>query len=227
MDVYRLDVAALGSTNEVRRYDLSCLVAPSGKLTECSALVEQTFGGELRGERLYLSGDHPGVLRLSTTDDRGRLVLARPTAATHLRLVLARATTNDCDETTLVWGLPAQTNILATLRLTDSFRTNLCPLAAAKGAAELHLFTTRRKTNTRLFVKDLAFRSLRETQYRRTHVHTGFVAHASRLDVRGLVPRRPHIFTVTAYAADGASVRSADSDIFYPARPPGFALVFE
>jgi len=227
VDVYRLDVAALGSTNEVRRYDLSCLVAPSGKLTECSALVEQTFGGELRGERLYLSGDHPGVLRLSTTDDRGRLVLARPTAATHLRLVLARATTNDCDETTLVWGLPAQTNVLATLRLTDAFRTNLCPLAAAKGAAELHLFTARRKTNTRLFVKDLAFLSLRETQYRRTHVHTGFVAHASRFDVRGLVPRRPHVFTVTAYAADGASVRSADSDIFYPARPPGFALVFE
>ncbi len=113
------------------------------------------------------------------------------------------------------------------MRLADTFRTNLCPLAAAKGAAELHLFTARRKTNTRLFVKDLAFLSLQETQHRRRRVHTGFVAHASRLDVRGLAARRPHIFTVTAYAADGASARSADSDVFYPVRPPGFILVFE
>lgn len=222
VDVYWRKEVSKGSTNEVLRYDLSKLGTVTSN-RESNSLVYKTFNAALDGEKLFLLKDKPGVLRLSDGDKRGYLSIKCPENKeyTHLRLVLSRESQEDRAETTLSWGLPEQTNIVATIELTDTFITNFVSLSECSAAETLFLNATGYITDHRVLVEDIAFVNMRQTQYEHRLMWTTNAANAAFVDIRGLKSRCSHIFTVTAYTADGTSIQSATSAAFYPPCPVG------
>lgn len=226
VDVYRVKVTSVGSTNEVLRYDLSRLKSVNQN-AECSDHVYTTFEGRLRGDKLYLLKDKPGTLRLSDDDNRGYLSIQCPEERTysHLKLVLCRARTNDCDETSLSYVSEAETNIIALIKLTDTFKTNYIPLAAIEDKPVLYLNATGKKTDHCVLVTDIAFADIKEPQYAYTPVYTKTVCEEPTLEIRDLAPRSAHLFKLTTFTLDGAIIEAPPSEWFYPILPPGFMFL--
>ncbi len=222
VDIFRVKQTSCGETNEVYRYDFSKLntISATGDISDS---VYRIFGESLYGELLYVEKESPEVLKLSTGKSRGTLFIKCPieTPYSHIRLVLKRYVENDEGETSLSWGLLAETNVIAAITLTDSFTTNYVSLAAVPDYASLCLNATGNKNAHRVLVSDIAFVTIKEPEYENINVCSKTVKNVAFLDVKGLMPRRPHYFTVTTFTSDGSSTVSEPSDWFYPVLPPG------
>ncbi len=226
VDIFRVKQVSRGETNVVHRYDFSQLGTISATV-DISDSIYKIFEGNLYGELLYVEKAFPEVLKLSNGRVRGVLFIKCPVASscTYMRLVLKRYTEKDQNETSISCGLPAETNVIATIKLTDAFTTNYISLASVPDCTTLCLNATGNATEHRILVSDIAFVTIKEPEYNNINVCSKTVENAAFLDVKDLTPRRAHYFTVTTFTTDGSSTVSEPSEWFYPILPPGFLFM--
>ncbi len=222
VDVFRVKQTSRGETNEVYRYDFSKLKTDYA-YRESSDSISLIFEGCLYGSTLYLAKDKPGVIQISNSETHGVLLIKCPVGKTysHLRIAVCRPDNETKDTFPLSWVQNAETNTFENITLTDSLITNYVPLNAALNKEWLCLNAVTTKSGPRVFVSDIAFVTIKEPEYENANVCSKTVKNAAFLDVKGLMPRRPHYFTVTTFTSDGSSTVSEPSDWFYPVLPPG------
>ncbi len=226
VDIFRIKQVSRGETNIVHRYDFSQLKTDYA-YRESADTISIIFNGRLHGSTLYLAKDKPGILQISNSDTHGVLLIKCPekNAYSHLRIAVCRPDNETKESFPLSWVQDAMTNTFANITLTDSFVTNYIPLNAALGKDWLCLNAVDKKPGPRVLVSDIAFVTIKEPAYNNTNVCSKIVENAAFLDVKDLMPRRAHYFTVTTFTSDGSSTVSEPSEWFYPILPPGFLFM--
>lgn len=226
VDIFRVKQVSRGETNVVDRYDFS-LLKTDYAYRESADTISIIFNGRLYGSTLYLAKDKPGILQISNSGTHGVLLIKCPekNIYSHLRIAVCRPDNETKEAFPLSWVQDTITNTFASITLTDAFVTNYIPLNAALGKDWLCLNAVDKQSGPRILVSDIAFVTIKEPAYNSTNVYSKIVENAAFLDVKDLMPRRAHYFTVTTFTTDGSSTVSEPSEWFYPTLPPGLLFM--
>ena len=167
---------------------------------------------KLSGEYLYAATNSTGLLQISTGKSRGLLVHSGFDSYADLTLCMTlKRYGGDADTMTVAWtDGGAETNLMATVALSDEFNTEFIDLSKAADNARIVFNNSGNDDKHRVIIDEISFIRGYVPATVETNLVKSVFAAQSPATARGLNPNTEYIVSVSAFDAEGNGSKPSD-----------------